>query len=245
MPKYYKNNNFWMGAGADHTFNCLKLMGGDCSIAEVFTAMESKILDFAEEEIVKIKNDNTNMLIDAWAEIRRLILLKDKEVEENTGTGKFVVSDFKDLYLILNKAASIYDFFLNESDDNDVYNSINEVLKLTADLNTAEEIIPVFSIFLHENYVKGTFGTNTQLFCWFMLQLLLINKGAGPIISFPNRYFEMLEMFPTSNLLNGEIIQSKGREWVESEYFKKLTNFWIKKSNEYYKFIEENYIQDN
>ncbi|WP_338984537.1 hypothetical protein [Spiroplasma endosymbiont of Diplazon laetatorius] len=243
MKKFYENDNFWIGVGADHTFNCLKLMGGDCSLAEVYTYIESKVLGFDEEEIVKIKNQNTIMLVDAWIEVRRIILAKVKEMEENGWDYPHChVSDYKDLYLILNKDASVYDLFSDKSEDNDVYKAMREMLMKLEGLKTPDEIITEISAFIHENYVKGTFGSNTQLFCWFFMQMVLIFNNFGPAVSFPNRYFEMLEMFPISNLLYGEIMRTKKSEWMECEYFKTLTNFWIVKSKEYHKFIEENYM---
>ncbi|AUB31832.1 hypothetical protein [Spiroplasma floricola] len=243
MSRYWNNNNFWINVGSHNIFNCLKFIGDEHSFEEILNATKLKIVNKTEDK-TDIKNRNLTMLIDAWLEVKRIILEKKSEMKKNKSSYPHCkVFDYKELYLILNKDARVYDLFLieNKREDNDVYMALSGILKKVQTLKNYQEIILEFSIFLHENYVKGTFGSNTKLFCWFLLQMVLIFKGFGPIITLPENYIEMAEIISISNSLNEEILHLKQREWIEGENFKKLTNLWILKSEEYLKHIKKNY----
>ncbi|QHX36811.1 hypothetical protein [Spiroplasma sp. BIUS-1] len=241
MNKLYKNDKFWIAAGADHTFNCFKLMGGDCSVEVVASMLESAILN--KENEVEPPHKHVQMLVDAWLEIRRMALEKGEQMEnENIDFPDFTVEEFKQLYLILNPDASLYDLFSNTSCNNDVYTEFTQIFNAVKNINNLEELIHELSIFINSNNIKGTFGKNTQLVSWFYIQLTLILKGFSPIISFVERYQEMLETFPATNLLYGEIIMTQKDSWIKGENFNYITNHWIRVSKEYLEHIEKNYV---
>ncbi|AUM62802.1 hypothetical protein [Spiroplasma monobiae] len=243
MKEYYKNDEFWICAGADHTFNYMKMLDGKCSLAEIFNSLETRIVGSDFDHVSKLPDKYAEMLADTWMEMRRVILEKGKFIEENNGNHPGLkVSDFKDIYLLLNKDGNLYDQFTNEDENNLVYEKLGKMIKRSEELNTVDEIITEISIFLHKSHVESTFGENSLLFCWFFLQTTLIYKGFSPIVSFPNRHFEILEMEPITDSLHDEIKIKQYEEWVQGESFKILTSFWITKSKAYYEFIEENYM---
>ncbi|AGR41415.1 hypothetical protein [Spiroplasma taiwanense] len=239
---YYTNNNFWIIGGADFCWSILRSMRVKMNLKDLNLILKEIIENNKE---IEFRNKKLKMVINAWIEVRRLILISKKHDEVKSRENWNVrVEDLKTLYLILEPNGQFWRTFEFESPDSlnvvKEMEDLKEQIYLIKDLKSFFETI---SYFYHRNYLEGTFGKATSLFFIFLMQAMLIYKGYGPMIVFPKNFKELEILGNYQNNFYMDIAGLSEIKWKRSEYFYKIIDFWIEKSENYLNFIEKNYIE--